>query len=346
MQVDLRSDTVTRPTPEMKEHMFSAEIGDDVFEEDPSVNLLQDYVADLFGLDTALFCPSGTMCNQIAIRLHTQVQDEVICDKRSHIYLYEAGGVAANSLVSVRLVDGDRGRIRPDQILSSINPDNKHFPVSSLVSLENTVNKGGGSIYTLEQIKEISRVCREHNLKLHIDGARLFNALVETGDDPGEYGQYVDSVSVCLSKGLGAPVGSVIIMKNDVLKKAHRVRKVMGGGMRQAGYLAAAGMYALKNHVNRLKDDHLKARAIGSKLASMSGIEEVMPVDTNIIIFKPDPSWMNPQQLLDKLTETGIRAVPFGSEYIRFVLHLDITNEMQDYVLHSLGQLESVSAGN
>ena len=326
--IDLRSDTLTRPTPPMLEAMFEAEVGDDVFNEDPTVNHLQEKVASLFGMEAALFCPSGTMCNQIAIRVHTRPQDEVICDKRSHVYLYEGGGMFSNSLVSVRLLDGDRGRLTPQQIAESINPDNIHFPRSSLVSLENTCNKGGGSYYNVAQIAAIAEVCRAKNLRLHMDGARIFNALVETGESPKEYGTYLDSISVCLSKGLGAPVGSVLIGSHDFIKEAFRVRKAFGGGMRQAGYMAAAGVYALDHHRNRLAEDHQHARMLGNALEENPHILEVMPVDTNIVIFRPNPQWKKVPDLLDELKEKGIWALPFGTDYIRMVMHLDISPEM------------------
>ena len=326
--IDLRSDTLTQPTPGMLQAMFEARVGDDVFNEDPTINQLQDKVASLFGMEAALFCPSGTMCNQIAIRVHTRPQDEVICDKRSHIYLYEGGGMMSNSLVSVRLIEGDRGRITANQIRENINPDNIHFPQTSLVSLENTCNKGGGSFYALSDIADVSQVCRANGLKLHMDGARFFNALVETGETPDQYGQYFDSISVCLSKGLGAPVGSVLVGNKAVIKQANRVRKAFGGGMRQAGYLAAAGIYALDHHRERLKQDHVHARQLGAILDAHPHIQEVMPVDTNIVIFSPDPAWKTVPQVLEELLEKGIHALPFGTKYIRMVLHLDISSPM------------------
>lgn len=324
--IDLRSDTVTRPSKGMLEAMWKAEVGDDVFQEDPTVRALEIKCADMFGKEAALFCPSGTMTNQIAIRVHTQPQDEVICDKRSHIYNYEGGGIAYNSLASVRLLDGDRGRITADMVTANINVDDIHYPATSLVSLENTVNKGGGSIYDINEVRKIRNVCNEHGLKMHLDGARLFNALIETNDDPAEFGQFFDSISVCLSKGLGAPVGSLLVADHDFINKAKRVRKVLGGGMRQAGYLAAAGIYALDHHIERLKEDHEKAQQIAAIVASLPFVTSVMPVDTNIIIFSVDFS-EGVDELLQQLKSKGILAVKFGAKEVRMVTHLNIVDE-------------------
>lgn len=328
MTIDLRSDTLTRPTKAMLDAMFTAQVGDDVFGEDPTVNALQEKTAALFGMEAGLFCPSGTMANQIAIRTHTQPQDEVICDKRSHIYLYEGGGLMSNSGISVKLLEGNRGILTPEMIQDNINPDDIHFPISRLVSLENTCNKGGGSYYTLPQIAAISAVCKKNGLGLHLDGARVFNALCATGEDAREYGKYFDTISVCLSKGLGAPIGSVVLGSKEKIRKALRVRKVMGGGMRQAGFLAAAGLYALTHHIERLKEDHQRAQIIGQALAKSSKVLEVMPVDTNIIIFQPDKKWKTNSETLQYLAEKGIKGAAFGADYIRFVTHLDITDEM------------------
>lgn len=312
----------------MLEAMMQAEVGDDVYGEDPTINALQTYVTDLFGMEAALFCASGTMCNQIAIRLHTQPQDEVICDQRSHVYRYEAGGIAANSLASVRLLDGHRGILTADMIAEAINPDDMHFPPSTLVSLENTVNKGGGVCYETKNLTSIAQLCGEKEIGLHLDGARLFNALVAKKQNPKDFGRIFDTISVCLSKGLGAPVGSVLLLPQKWLAKAQRIRKLMGGGMRQGGYLAAAGLYALQHQVDRLAVDHQRAAILADMLSSLPGIIEVMPVETNIIIFKPDPSWMSVPQLVDQLGIEGIKVSPFGKDYIRIVTHLDISEEM------------------
>lgn len=339
MTVDLRSDTLTRPTPGMLEAMFAAEVGDDVYGEDPSINALQQQAAALFNKEAALFCPSGTMANQIAIRISTQPQDQVICDKKAHIYLYEGGGIAANSLVSTRLIDGDRGRISPQQVLENINPEDQHFPRTTLVSLENTSNKGGGSYYTLPEIAAISEVCKSHSLRLHLDGARVFNALIATGEDSHDYGQYFDTISFCLSKGLGTPVGSLLLGSQADIEQALRVRKMMGGGMRQAGFLAAAGRYALAHHIDRLAEDHRRAAALGEMLAAHPGVKDLLPVDTNIIAFMPDPAWKEEIVLRDQLAEKGIYSSVFGGGYLRFVTHLDIDDEMIDYVIQTFRQL-------
>jgi threonine aldolase len=329
MEIDLRSDTITRPTPEMLEAMMSAAVGDDVFGEDPTVSALEQKGAQMLGFEAGLFCPSGTMTNQIAIRLLTQPQDEVICDKRSHIYLYEAGGIASNSMVSVALVDGDRGRITPEQIEMNVKPDDIHYPRTSLVALENTVNKGGGCYYTMKQMELISLTARKYDLCLHLDGARLFNALVETKEQPEEIGKHFDTVSICLSKGLGAPVGSLLLSSRENIKKAKRIRKVFGGAMRQSGYLAAAGIYALDHHINRLSEDHRKARHIANLLSKKPFITAIEPVDTNIIIFTVSDE-MPVQKFLEKLKTNGIHALGFGGNSIRMVTHLDITDDMME----------------
>jgi len=327
MIIDLRSDTITKPTPDMLDAMMSAKVGDDVFGEDPTVLELENKAAKMFGLEEGLFCPSGTMTNQIAIRTLTQPQDEVICDKRSHIYLYEGGGIASNSMVSVELVDGDRGRISPQDIIKNIKPDDVHFPVTKLVALENTVNKGGGCYYSFEQVAAIKEVCKAYGLLLHLDGARLFNALVETGDDPRKMGQIFDTVSICLSKGLGAPVGSVLLSGLENNKKARRIRKVFGGAMRQAGYLAAAGIYALDHHIKRLKEDHQKAKEMANILSLCPQVEEVQPVETNIIIFTLGGG-VDVNSFLAKLRDKHIYALGFGGNSVRMVTHLDISNDM------------------
>lgn len=321
MLIDLRSDTVTRPTPGMKEAMFSAPIGDDVFGEDPTVNALEEKIANLFGMEAAIFCPSGTMTNQIAIRLHTGPQREVICHEHSHIYLYEGGGIMANSLASVKLLDGDLGKINATQIAASINPDDVHAPETALVSLENTMNKGGGSIYTLDEVKPTRRLCLEKGIKLHLDGARLFNALVETSESPAAWGAQFDTISICLSKGLGCPVGSVLLGSKVAIKRARKVRKVFGGGMRQAGFLAAAGIYALDHQVDRLKEDHARARALGKMLEALPVVSEVFPVATNIVIARLEG--ISPENFMKKLAEHDIKSVKFGSDLVRFVTHHD-----------------------
>ncbi len=330
MVIDLRSDTVTRPTAGMKEAMFAAPVGDDVFGEDPTVNALEEKLAGLFGMEAGLFCPSGTMTNQIAIRLHTRIQTEVICHQYSHIYLYEGGGIMANSLASVKLLTGDLGKITTAQIAESINPDDVHAPETTLVSLENTMNKGGGSIYTLDEIKPIHVLCKEKGLKVHLDGARLFNALVETGESPADWGAHFDTISICLSKGLGCPIGSLLLGTKSDIKRARKVRKVFGGGMRQAGILAAAGIYALDHQIDRLKEDHARARALGEILRKQSFVTETLPVSTNIVIAKL--AGITPEELLQKLAEKNIKAVKFGKDLVRFVTHHDFGDaELEEF---------------
>lgn len=330
--IDLRSDTVTKPTPEMLEYMMKAEVGDDVFGEDPTVNALEAKAAALFGMEAGLFCPSGTMTNQIAIKCHTRPMDEVLCDITAHIYNYEGGGIAFNSSASVRLLQGDRGRFSARDVLDNIHPDNVHHPVTRLVVVESTSNRGGGSFYTLDQISEIAKVCREKKLAFHLDGARIFNAIAETEDDPKEYGRYFDSISICLSKSLGAPVGSVLLGKKEFIKEARRVRKVFGGGMREAGFLAAAGIYALDHHVSRLKEDHERARKIGETLTALPYVEMVLPVETNIVIFRLKDQYPS-EDFLSYLLSRNVKAVGFGKQRVRFVTHLQFTDAMLEELL-------------
>lgn len=327
--IEYRSDTFTRPGKGMLEAMFNARVGDDVFNEDPSVNELQSVMATMFGMEAGLFCPSGTMTNQVAIKCHTQPGDEVICDKLSHVYIYEGGGIAFNSGCQVKAVEGDRGRIRADQVEEAINPQDIHKARTRLVSLENTANRGGGSCYDLNDIQQIKEVCLKNNLILHLDGARLFNAIVARKENPRSYGEIFDSISICLSKGLGAPVGSVLIGDKDFIEKARRVRKVFGGGMRQAGYLAAAGMYALEHNISRLAEDHRHAREIEKELRQKDFIGEIMPVETNIIIFEVKGKY-SARSLADELKKHEVLVSVISPSRIRMVLHLDVTWEMVD----------------
>lgn len=327
MQIDLKSDTVTKPTAQMLQAMVEAEVGDDVFGEDPTVNALEEKSAKLFGKEAAMFCPSGTMTNQIAIKILTQPGDEVICDKTAHIYLYEGGGIAYNSGCSVRLLEGQRGQFTAEQVEQAVNVENIHFPRTSMVSIENTSNKGGGSIWDFAEIQRIKQTCNAHNLKLHLDGARIFNALVETGQSPGEMGAPFDTISVCLSKGLGAPVGSVLIGSTELIREARRKRKVLGGGMRQAGFLAAACIYALDNNVALLKDDHRRARQLGEIMQRQPYVTEVLPLETNIVVATLEKS-LQLQTYLQKLQEHGLSAAPFGAQQVRFVTHLQFTDDM------------------
>jgi len=326
--IDLRSDTVTRPSKEMLEAMFSAKVGDDVFHDDPTVIILEEKAAAMLGKEAALFCPSGTMTNQIAVNIHTRPGDEVICHKHSHVYYYEGGSMMRNSGVSVCLLEGERGQISAADVAAHINPDNDiHRPVTTLVEAENTMNKGGGSVYKYETLKEISEVCREHNLRYHLDGARLFNALAETAESPVKYSRLFDSVSICLSKGLGAPIGSLITGDKAFIKRARRVRKAFGGAMRQVGYIAAAGIYALDHNISRLKDDHNRARHIVKILETLPFIDSVMPCETNILIFTLNKKYSE-KEFLSKLKEKDIHAMPLGPQVVRFVTHLDFTDSM------------------
>lgn len=336
MIIDFRSDTVTKPTQGMLEAMMNAKVGDDVFGEDPSINELEEMSAGVFGMEAGLFCPSGTMTNQIAIKCHTQTGDEVICDESAHVYQYEGGGIAVNSSASVKLLYGDRGRINAEQVNTSINPDDNHKAHTSLVCLENTSNRGGGSCYDFNEIKKIKKVCIENNLAFHLDGARLWNAMVAKNETPKQYGEVFDSISICLSKGLGSPVGSVLLGKKDFIKKARRVRKVLGGGMRQAGFLAAAGIYALKNHIERLQHDHDHAKQIGEAISKSKLASSVLPIETNIIIFETTGS-NNAPAIVDELKEKNILCYAIAPNRVRFVLHLDITEEMVHKTIVTIG---------
>lgn len=336
--INLISDTVTKPTPSMLQAMMAAPVGDDVFGQDPTINNLEAKVAEMFGKEAAVFCPSGTMTNQIALKVHTQPLDEVICDELSHIYQYEAGGYAFNSGIAINLLKGTNGKITADQIAAAIKPAFDWLPRTRLVVLENTCNKGGGSYYTLDEIHPITELCRERGLALHLDGARLFNALVETGESTEAVGEAFDSISLCLSKGLGAPVGSVLIGSREFIREARRFRKVMGGGMRQAGYLAAAGIYALDHHVDRLRIDNKRARRLGATLEQMPYVEAVRPVRSNIVIFdlKGETS---AEKFLAGLAEKGVQASPFGPKTVRFVTHLDVTEDMIEKTVEALKQM-------
>ena len=339
MEINLVSDTVTKPSVEMLNVMFNAKVGDDVYKQDPTVNELEETLADLFGMEAALFFPSGTMANQTAIKLHTQPGEQVICDKYSHIYHYEGGGASFNSGVSCCLVDGKRGMITADLVKNAINdPDFYHAPLTSLVSIENTTNKGGGACYEIETLQAIKQVCAENNLKYHLDGARLWNALVAKKQHPKQFGELFDTISVCLSKGLGAPVGSVLLGTKEDMKRALRIRKIFGGGMRQSGYLAAAGLYALQNNINRLEIDHRRAKELGSLLEKMPWVANVEPVETNILIFGLQPS-VDEKLFMEKLKQKGILISSMGHGKLRIVTHLDYKEVMHEYVMEVFTKL-------
>ena len=340
MKIDLRSDTVTKPTQGMIDAMASASLGDDVYAEDPTVNALQSRLAAMFGKEKALFFPTGTMTNQAAIKLHTQPGEQLICDKYAHVYNYEGGGVSFNSGVSCKLIDGNRGMITAKQVLESINPpDFYHSPLTTLVALENTTNKGGGGCWDFSEIKKIKTVCEDHNLGFHLDGARLWNALEVTKETPKDYGAVFDTISVCLSKGLGCPIGSVLIGDSVIMEKAIRIRKMLGGGMRQVGVLAAAGLYALDHHRKRLSEDHQKANEIGQILQNKSYVAKLQPIETNILIFEL-ASHINADQFVLNLEKKGVLISNMGGGKLRMVTHLDYNLEMHEKLIEIL---ESIS---
>lgn len=334
--IDLRSDTVTKPSNAMKEFMLQSPVGDDVFEEDPTVIELEEYAANLFQMEAGLFCASGTMTNQIAIKAHTFPGAEVICHEYSHVYNYEGGGIASNSHASVKLLRGNRGRILASDLENALNPDNDvHRALTALVCVEDTSNKGGGAVCDLDELSKIRAWCSHKNLPLHCDGARLFNAFVARGDNPASYGPMFDSISICLSKGLGAPVGSVLLGTKEFITKSRRIRKAFGGGMRQAGIIAGGGLYALKNNIDRLEQDHAKAKVLGEVLVTLPFVAEVLPVETNILVFKLTDNWTT-VEFLKVLESKGVLAVPFGPGLIRFVTHLDFTDEQLEDLIQTL----------
>ncbi|GAA4028432.1 GntG family PLP-dependent aldolase [Flavobacterium cheonhonense] len=340
MEINLISDTVTKPSPEMLQAMFNAKVGDDVFKQDPTVNAFEKMVADLFGMEAALFFPSGTMANQTAIKLNTNPGDQIICDKWSHIHLYEAGGASFNSGVNFNLLDGQRGMITAEQVASGINdPEFYHAPLSKMVSIENTTNKGGGACYDIAELQKIKQVCVDNNLKYHLDGARLWNALVAKKQHPKQYGVLFDTISVCFSKGLGAPIGSVLVSDAETMHKALRIRKIFGGNMRQSGYLAAAGIFALQNNINRLEDDHRRAKELGQLLQQLPWVANVSPIETNIVIFEVKKP-LTEKQVIDTLKAKGILISSMGQGKLRMVTHLDYKQVLHEYVLENLGKVQ------
>lgn len=327
---DFRSDTFTKPTPGMLDAMMQARVGDDVFGEDPTVNELEAMMAVMFGKEAALFCPTGTMSNQIAIKVHTQPGDEVICSDLAHVFIYEGGGIAFNAGCQARTLPSDRGMITAEQVASAINPDDVHRATTTLVCLENTANRGGGSCYDFEEILRIREVCEENDLILHLDGARLFNALIANNETPEQYGAAFDTISICLNKGLGCPMGSVLVGSAAFIKEARRVRKKLGGGLRQAGYMAAAGIYALEHHLGRLEEDHRHAKQLADALMTRSFIGHIWPVETNIVIFEVLAPW-TPARFAEHLATEGIRVMAISPTQVRIVTHLDITPEMVEH---------------
>ncbi len=339
MNVNLISDTVTKPTQGMMEAMFNAHVGDDVFKEDPTVNELEEKVANLFGMEKALFFPSGTMTNQTAIKILTNPGDQLICSKYAHVYNYEGGGVSFNSGVSCKLIGGDRGLFNFEDVVKSINPpDFYHSPKTSLVCIENTTNKGGGACWDIIELKKIKKICDENNLFFHLDGARIWNAFVKNKINFKEYGKLFDTISVCLSKGLGCPVGSLLLTSSQYFENALKIRKILGGGMRQSGFLAACGIYALDNNINRLKDDHLKAKEIGNVLSKLDYIKKVEPVETNIVIFELDDKFSS-SIFQNKLSKKGIEIISMGDNKLRVVTHLDYNQEQHEYFLESIDKI-------
>ena len=340
MIVDLRSDTVTLPSKDMLKFMMDSSVGDDVYGEDPTVNLLQTKVAAIFGKEVGMFFPTGTMANQTAIKLHTNPGEQVICDKYSHIYNYEGGGASFNSGVSFKLINGKRGMFTSEQAAHSINPkDFYHSPLSSLIAIENTTNKGGGACWDINELKKINKLAKSNKLGIHLDGARIWNALVETGDNPLEIGKNFDTISVCLSKGLGCPIGSVLIGDKKIMSNALRIRKILGGGMRQSGYLANAGIYALENNINRLKEDHIKASEIGEVLMKSKFVKSVEKIETNIVIFELNKE-IDEVSFIRKLDKLNIKLISMGSNKLRLVTHLNYNNNHHEYFISSIKSLK------
>lgn len=339
MIIDLRSDTITKPTQGMLDAMLSAKVGDDVYKEDPTVNDLEERIANMFGKPKALFFPTGSMTNQAAIKLHTNPGDQLICDKYAHVYNYEGGGASFNSGVSCKLIDGHQGMFTANQVLESINPpDFYHSPLTSLVAVENTTNKGGGACWDFDEILKIRQVCNDNSLGYHLDGARIWNALVAKNETAKQYGEVFDTISVCLSKGLGCPIGSVLIGDEGIMENAIRIRKIFGGGMRQVGYLAAAGLYALDNNIDRLREDHKKAKEIGVVLSELPMIKIVEPIETNIVIFELN-SDVDETAFVQNLADYNIKIIGMGGGKLRMVTHLDYTDAMHDKLLDTLKSL-------
>ena len=340
MKIDLISDTVTKPTKGMLNAMMNAAVGDDVFKQDPTVNKLQAKIAEMFGMEDALFFPSGTMANQTGIKLHTQPGDKMFCDKWAHVYNFEGGGAAFNSGVTSHLIDGERGMFTASQLEDAISGSRSdiHTPYARLVTIENTTNKGGGACWNYEELVRIKKVCTHNKLALHLDGARLFNAMVAKNETPEQYGKIFDTISICLSKGLGAPVGSLLLGSKEHIEKALRIRKLFGGAMRQIGYLAAAGIYALDHHVDRLALDHTRAKVIGAALQNCELVKNVEPIETNIVIFNVVDD-IDDLAFINRLGDAGILLISMGNGKLRMVTHLDFTEEMLEIVVKTLNHI-------
>jgi len=340
MEINLISDTVTKPSAEMLKAMFTAKVGDDVFKQDPTVNEFERIVANLFGMEAALFFPSGTMANQTAIKLNTNPGDQIICDKWSHIHLYESGGASFNSGVNFNLLDGNRGMISAEQVKNGINdPEFYHAPLSKMVGIENTTNKGGGACYDIDELVKIKQVCVDNNLKFHLDGARLWNAMIAKKQHPKQFGELFDTISVCFSKGMGCPIGSVLLSDAETMRKALPIRKIFGGNLRQSGYLAAAGIYALQNNINRLEDDHNRAKELGNTLQKLSWVASVQPVETNIVVFSVIDT-IEDKMVIEKLKQKGVAISLLAKNTLRMVTHLDYKQVMHEYVIDVLGKIE------
>jgi len=342
MRIDVRSDTVTKPSEGMLKAMMNAKVGDDVFGEDPTVVELENRLAEMFGMEAGLFCPSGTMTNQIAIKAHTSPLDEIICDQLAHIYNYETGGWAFHSGVSIKLIQTPTGIIQAAQVPPCIQADQDWLPNSKMLCIENTVNRGGGSVYGLEEMQALTEVCKTNKLIYHLDGARIFNAIVASDYTAKDLHGVFDSISICLSKGIGAPIGSVLVGKKDFIKKSRKIRKVFGGGMRQAGIIAAAGLYAIEHNIDRMADDHRRAKALGDLLLSLPYVASVLPVETNIVIFSLHHK-EDTEQFIRYLKQQDIHAVPFGGNSVRFVTHLDFTEELLNKVQEVLKDFNLVN---
>jgi threonine aldolase len=339
--IDLRSDTVTRPTPAMRRAMAEAEVGDDVFGDDPTIKTLEARTAELLGKEAAIFVPSGTMSNQIAIALHTRPGDELICDARAHVYVWEAGGIARLSGVTTRTFATKNGLLSLDEIQNCIRPDDMHYVRTRLISLENTHNRAGGRVHPIESVAQISQWARSHDLAMHLDGARLMNAVVASGVPASQWASHFDTVSICFSKGLGAPVGSALAGSEEHIQKAKRLRKLFGGGMRQAGIIAAGALYAIENHIDRLRDDHAHAKILAQAFAGTDGFSlESGPVETNLVWIAVAPSLGTPAEVASYLKGHGILVSTPSPGVIRACTHLDVSREQIDYVAETIRQIE------